>query len=857
MRTKVFFSLVILGLLGTWKADAQWTAVGTGVYHENLIPDYDETYARGQKWNVTIEESSETPGLYRFIPYHETSGVASWIAEADNTYMIIHAENPDKVWMEDFKPYPAYELFWFTHMVPESGWTGEAAGYGKLKDGKISFPANSHAFINIYDEDQRWFVTNTTGEFGIELPRGDVVKDYNLFLKNPYCAADNKVPVTVNAGLATAAVRYQLFKGAKKADEALAQEIAENGSVAASAEFTVECPENGLYTLVVVATDEVGKAQTFKTTELYGVYDNSSEWKSLGTGTYHEAVIAEHYGYDPVDLSVEVQENVAVPGYYRLVNPYSGYEGNIRTGDSHNHYMYIHAENPEAVWVENSPIGADFGYGDGRVTSAIAKAVEEGFTVAEAISSDVERGVVKGNVISFPEWGLYYADRDYFEGMWYSSGLGFSVTLPEREQERPVDLSAKGTANCYIVAPGSEASFDARFKGNSSTESIGPATACKLVWQTEKSLISGLAYADGRISFTAADKPGNALVAALDAEGDILWSWHLWVVDYDASNEFTTPENANGTTWTFMDRNLGAVNTGHGDTGSYGMIYQWGRKDPFPGAVSHTVINEDYSYQTDGEPELYDIDNNVLPKIRELARYHGTLDLSVKNPMVFYALTKYNTGEKDEYGQDIVVDDPRTGDWTDVSDDNAWGGESFAKTIYDPSPVGYKVPVCDAKGATPYAWLTYAQMTWDTEGEGAEQDGQWFPATGTRVYASGGLDFTAAAPYSGLWIGTKGKASSNLEEYPTLYGQYMMIVNGRRTFKVGKDRRSQGLSLRCVRDNGNPSGIENVVPDRNTTFPATVYNLQGVPVKTVGNMDETRTLPAGIYIVASRKYIVR
>ena len=42
-----------------------------------------------------------------------------------------------------------------------------------------------------------------------------------------------------------------------------------------------------------------------------------------------------------------------------------------------------------------------------------------------------------------------------------------------------------------------------------------------------------------------------------------------------------------------------------------------------------------------------------------------------------------------------------------------------------------------------------------------------------------------------MWIGTAGKASANIEEYPELYGQYMFIVNGKRTFKVSKDARSR------------------------------------------------------------------
>ena len=45
------------------------------------------------------------------------------------------------------------------------------------------------------------------------------------------------------------------------------------------------------------------------------------------------------------------------------------------------------------------------------------------------------------------------------------------------------DLSAAGCANCYIVAPKSASVFDAAYKGNSSTESIGAAEGAELVWQ--------------------------------------------------------------------------------------------------------------------------------------------------------------------------------------------------------------------------------------------------------------------------------------------------------------------------------------------------------------------------------------
>lgn len=238
-----------------------------------------------------------------------------------------------------------------------------------------------------------------------------------------------------------------------------------------------------------------------------------------------------------------------------------------------------------------------------------------------------------------------------------------------------VDLSAKGTANCYIVAPATTALFDAACKGNSSTESIGEAAGAQLVWQSDANLIAQTSYFpdERKIVVETGDKSGNAVVAAVDAAGNILWSWHLWVVDYDpAASLFTTTPNASGTTWSFMDRNLGALTVERGSFDSNGMLYQWGRKDPFPGTTTFTVMREDYTYEVDGEPTVYDGDDRELPKFSSMTEFHGTIE----------------------------------------------------KSIYDPCPVGYKVPVCDADGNTPYAWLQYASMKWDDANRGCEQEGQ-------------------------------------------------------------------------------------------------------------------------------------
>ncbi len=377
-----------------------------------------------------------------------------------------------------------------------------------------------------------------------------------------------------------------------------------------------------------------------------------------------------------------------------------------------------------------------------------------------------------------------------------------TIYVPEEISTAAVNLSENGTANCYIVKPGSVVSFETSYKGNSKTEPTGEGSVAKLIWQDTKGLVKTV-YFDPELQTAYAEianSKGNALVAVCDAAGTILWSWHLWICDYDPEKTlFTTDANASGTQWTFMDRNIGATDMNRGSSGNFGMLYQWGRKDPFPGACAFTIQNEDYSYVEDGERTLYDIEGKTLPKIKDLAEYHGTIEKSIRQPATFFAMTYKANGNVDESGNPEYDCDYITKDWVDVSDDDYWGGISGKKTIYDPCPVGYKVPVSDAEGNTPYAWMKFTDMTWDPTNRGAIDKDQWFPCTGTRVYASGGLDNPEANPYAGVWFGTASVKSATSTS-PVAYGQYMGIMKNKRMYKVMKDARSQGMSVRCVKE---------------------------------------------------------
>ena len=193
------------------------------------------------------------------------------------------------------------------------------------------------------------------------------------------------------------------------------------------------------------------------------------------------------------------------------------------------------------------------------------------------------------------------------------------------------DLSANGTANCYLVTSPGFYKFKADVKGNgvvpSQLESVAGETAIApksalVLWyntlQTSNNwvddspvyLSSVFIDSDGYIRFytPAAFVPGNVVIAAFAEEGvtyenitvdenkcinnaTLLWSWNIWAADgYDPAVATITAGGKQ-----FMNRLLGATISGMGTTGDYipigavGNYYQWGRKDPFPAFSDYTV----------------------------------------------------------------------------------------------------------------------------------------------------------------------------------------------------------------------------------------------------------------------------
>lgn len=170
-------------------------------------------------------------------------------------------------------------------------------------------------------------------------------------------------------------------------------------------------------------------------------------------------------------------------------------------------------------------------------------------------------------------------------------------------------------------------------------EALAPKSA-QLLWQTEPNLIADVKLRSNQVYFTlngeagGALKEGNAVIAVFseaDGGGDILWSWHIWVTaaDLDAAVQtYTLYDNfaAAGPT-VLMDRNLGALKAGmwgtNGDNLALGLLYQWGRKDPFLN-IDDTDIGGTGALAIGRLRKTYDAAGNALSVDNAAAEYDAT-----------------------------------------------------------------------------------------------------------------------------------------------------------------------------------------------------------------------------------------
>ena len=347
-----------------------------------------------------------------------------------------------------------------------------------------------------------------------------------------------------------------------------------------------------------------------------------------------------------------------------------------------------------------------------------------------------------------------------------------SSVSDEPEESQYIDLSDDATANSYIVSVSGFYKFTPT-KGNSS-ESVGSIASAEVLWETFGTdvtpnvgdLVKNVKYADGVISFEtpATFKEGNAVIAAKDANGTILWSWHIWLTDQPEGKVYYI--NAG----TMMDRNLGATSANQGNVGALGLLYQWGRKDPFLGSSSIHYDSMAEAKSTIAWPSAVSSDSS-----------NGTITYATANPTTFIGR---NSSNHDWY---------YTG--SSSTDNSRWTESTKVKSIYDPCPAGWRVPDGGDNGVWSKAVgsRSYFDYTYNSTNEGMNFSGKfgsaftiWYPASGCRDVDDGGLYNVGG--YGGYW-------SASPDNYRACF---LFFSYNSGAYPSDSYPRAFGLSVRCL-----------------------------------------------------------
>lgn len=397
------------------------------------------------------------------------------------------------------------------------------------------------------------------------------------------------------------------------------------------------------------------------------------------------------------------------------------------------------------------------------------------------------------------------------------------LVMPEKTltviepKDYSTDLSAEKTANCYIVSEPGEYRFRPT-KGNSS-QSAGTIATAEVLWEsfgTETvpavgDLITNVRLSGKYIKFEtpAAFAEGNAVIAAKDANGKILWSWHIWFTD--KPEEHVYPNNAG----TFMDRNLGATSVTPGDVTSLGLHYQWGRKDPFLNASTTTPDYDAVSLKASS--------TGTWSKATT-SSYIGTIDYATKNPTTFIRGDSYSFNDWLYYGTSNSIDNTR------------WAS---AKTIYDPCPAGWRVPDGGGYGLNgPWAVAGFDNAVFDETNHGTSFNTEiWYPASGGTSYNG---DHYGVGTCGFYWTVT-----------PKGYDTYSLSFSGTGISTSNTDDRTYGYSVRCFKEGSADFPVE---PSPETPEDGDYVDADGINHGQGVMIDNTVWAPVNVGASSAAKY---
>ena len=288
----------------------------------------------------------------------------------------------------------------------------------------------------------------------------------------------------------------------------------------------------------------------------------------------------------------------------------------------------------------------------------------------------------------------------------------------------------------------------------------------KIVWSDEKDLVhlsaspikqdGGNAYLDFEVK-QADIKSGNAVVAVTKG-GTVVWSWHLWFAPKSALNKIEVT-NHQGVKYNFTEETLGWK--------PKGMVSSYTTPRTVKVKVEQTIANGGVKQVT-----VINITQNPGGKKEGVSTLYqfGRKD-ALPGTNTFYPTNSYSFDDT-QGGRSLgyAIQHPenmfiyaQTGtyyyDWCNATYSNLWSADNtttgfndnaVVKTVYDPCPVGFKMPASNAfTGFTSNGQYQSTAANINANGTADSLD-KFFVAYGHNFYTNSSKNATIFFPASGL-----------------------------------------------------------------------------------------------------------
>lgn len=435
------------------KAEPQhtWVAMGEGTMVDDITTSHFSV--EPQAITVDVEKDAANEGWYRIVnPWKnytqmdKITEAGGTLEQSDDITIVIDATDPDyvrvletNIGMDD--GYGASTVVGYTELVgvnlgaftvTQSDADTKA---GKMADGAISF---DQRYALMLHQGGDYYNGNGNSKFSIALPGTETPIDYSLKAAptTKFCPeADGKYYVTFKGDERIPGVKYICSTEYPETQQAIAATIAKlnaeglTASVNTKVAIDISDATGAEYFMFFCAVDADGNlADEMPYYLAFPVPDtDTAGWHTLGNATLTEGFLSCSLPtmFDVESYQVEVQRNIAQPGLYRIVNPYSpwSHSSDYLLAHDHNHYIYFNAENHENVYILESGLGISVeNLGEAGIGSLYYDMVREYGIDLLNMFGIYSGGTIKDNVLTFDGTGeikIFFAGT----GQWHYTNL--------------------------------------------------------------------------------------------------------------------------------------------------------------------------------------------------------------------------------------------------------------------------------------------------------------------------------------------------------------------------------------------------------------------------------------------------